>query len=300
MTGIVYIPKSPFAPTRRPLWQNPLPPSTLRIQATAPRQYIHAMSNYLYLSFTPEALIFSMLPPQQFGKYLAIGDKKQSSSHAIFVDVDPNIDIDGLQMDVARNRCVPHADGTPRRSAYISIYRVLERVPLNALGDLHLATRDGLVLTLKKAEYSPRTDQSRFLYQEICPVSPRVVSKLEPKEFCQFVTDDDHPLHMPKVVFADMKLGNLADDPEHGEVKNLPYPSINHLRSCLKTLNSKPHKMTKIERRGMRPDIIFYMVDRGFYIGNGHEFLYYPMPDENSLLGENNRWWNSATKIERY
>ena len=58
------------------------------------------MSKHLYLSFTPEALIFSMLPPQQFGKYLAIGDKKQSSSHAIFVDVDPDIDIEGLQMDL--------------------------------------------------------------------------------------------------------------------------------------------------------------------------------------------------------
>jgi hypothetical protein len=50
----------------------------------------------------------------------------------------------------------------------------------------------------------------------------------------------------------------------------------------------------------MRPDIIFYMVNRGFYIGNSHEFLYYPMPGEDALLGENNRWWNSAAKIERY
>jgi hypothetical protein len=258
------------------------------------------MSKHLYLSFTPEALIFSMLSPQQFGKYLAIGDKKQSSSHAIFVEIDPNIDIDGLQMDVARKRCVPHDNGTPRRSAYISIYRALERIPLSALGDLHLATRDGVVLTLKQAEYSPRGVQSRFLYQEICPVSPRVVSKLELKDFCQYVTSEDNPLYMPKMVFADMKLGTLAEDPEHGEAGNLPYPSIEHLRSCLKSLNSKPDKMTKIERRGMRPDIIFYMVDRGFYIGSCNEFLYYPMPDEDSLLGEHNRWWNSATKMERY
>jgi hypothetical protein len=258
------------------------------------------MSKYLYLSFTPEALIFSMLPPKQFGKYLAIGDKKQSSSHAIFVDVDPDIDIDGLQMDIARSRCISHDDGTPRRSAYISIYRALERVPLSALGDLHLATRDGLVLTLKKAEYSPCEGQSRFLYQEICPVSPRVVSTLEPQEFCQYVTSEQNPLYMPKVVFADMKIGNLANNPEYGEASNLPYPSINHLRSCLTSLDSKPDKQTKIERRGMRPDIIFYMVNRGFYIGNSHEFLYYPMPGEDALLGENNRWWNSAAKIERY
>ena len=258
------------------------------------------MSQYLYLSFTPEALIFSMLPPQQFGKYLAIGDKKQSSSHAIFLSVDPNIDIAGLQMDLARARCTEHSDGTPRRSAYVSIYRVLERVPLSALGDLHLATKDGLVLTLQQGQYQPQTDRERFMYQEVCPVGPRVVSTLEPREFCQYVTHIDNPLYMPKIAFADMQLGNLADDPENGEVSNLPYPSISHLRTCLGTLDSNGGKKTKIERRGTRPDIIYYMVQNGFYIGDQQEFLYYPMPDKDALLGEHNRWWNSADAIERY
>jgi len=258
------------------------------------------MSQHLYLSFTPEALIFSMLPPQQFGKYLAIGDKKQSSSHAIFIEVDPAIDIEGLKMDIARARCTEHCDGTPRRSAYVSIYRVLERVPLDAMGDMHLATRDGLVLTLKKAEYAPAGDQPRYLYQEICPVSPRVVSTLEPKDFCDYVTDDKNPLFMPKIVFADMRLDELAADPENGRASNLPYPTINHLRTCLSSLNPEEGKKTKIERRGMRPDIIFYMVGHGFYVGDQQNFIYYPMPTEEALLGEHNRWWNSATKIERY
>lgn len=255
---------------------------------------------YLYLSFTPEALIFSMLPPQQFGKYLAIGDKKQSSSHAIFLEVDTDIEIDGMKISQMRERCVPHSDGRLRHSAYVSIYRVLERVPLSALGDLHLATKDGLVLTLKKSEYTSRSDDSRFLYQEICPVSPRVVSSLEPREFCRYVTNEANPLYLPKIAFADMTLGELADDPENGKVCNLPYPSIDHLRSCLISLDTKEAKKTKIERRGMRPDIIFYMVQNGFYIGDQEDFLYYRMPDEDLLLSEHNRWWNSATKMDRY
>ncbi|HKK18488.1 MAG TPA: hypothetical protein VJ952_07380 [Opitutales bacterium] len=255
---------------------------------------------YLYLSFTPEALIFSMLPPQSFGKYLAIGDKKQSSSHAIFLEVDPEIEIEGMKIGTARERCVNHSDGTARRSAYVSIYRVLERVPLSALGDLHLATKDGLVLTLTKSEYSPAANQKRFLYQEVCPVSPRVVTTLEPLEFCRYVTNVENPLYIPKIAFADMKLGELAEDPEGGAVSNLPYPSINHLRSCLASLDAKPGKKTKIERRGMRPDIIFYMVQNGFYIGDQEDFLFYRMPDEELLLGQHNRWWNSAAKIDRY
>lgn len=255
---------------------------------------------YLYLSFTPEALIFSMLPPEEFGKYLAIGDKKETSSHAIYLEVDPDIDIEGIKMDVARSRCCEHSDGTPRRSAYVSIYRVLERVPLSALGNLHLATKDGLVLTLKQSEYSSQTSQSRFLYQEICPVSPRVVSNLEPREFCEYVTNEDNPLYMPKIAFADLKIGELSEDPENGEISNLPYPSIDHLRSCLASIDSKDGKKTKIERRGMRAEIVFFMVHKGFYIGDQNDFLYYPIPDEDALLGEHNRWWNSAAKIDRY
>jgi hypothetical protein len=258
------------------------------------------MPQHLYLSFTPEALIFSMLSPEQFGKYHAIGDKKQSSSHAIFVEVDPTIDIEGLQMDTARKRCVEHPDGTPRRSAYVAIYRVLERIPLSALGDLHLATRDGLVLTLKKGDYSTVPSQPHYLYQEICPVTPRIVATLSPKEFCQYVTHINNPLYMPRIAFADMKLGELATDPQHGSANNLPYPSVNHLRSCLAEVDIKTGKKTKIERRGTRPDIMYYMIQSGFYIGDQDEFIYYPMPDENALLGEHSRWWNSATKIERY
>jgi hypothetical protein len=255
---------------------------------------------YLYLSFTPEALIFSMLPPQPFGKYLAIGDKKQSSSHAIFLEVDSDIEIDGMKIDQTRERCVSHSDGTPRHSAYVSIYRVLERVPLSALGDLHLVTKDGLVLTLEKSEYHASNDQRRFLYQEICPVSPRVVSNLEPRDFCNYVTNEENPLYMPKIAFADMNLGELAEDPENGRVDNLPYPSIDHLRTCLSSLDTEAAKKTKIERRGMRPDIIFYMVQNGFYIGNQKGFLYYQMPSEDSLLSEHRRWWNSAAKSDRY
>jgi len=258
------------------------------------------MPQYLYLSFTPEALIFSMLPPQEFGKYLAIGDKKQSRSHAIYIDLDPTIDIIGLQMETARGRCAEHEDGTPRHSAYASIYRALERVSLSMLGDLHLATKDGLVLTLKKGQYTTPPQQSHYLYQEICPVSPRVVSTLNPYDFNQYVTHPKNPLFLPRIAFADMKLGELANDPAKGIANNLPYPSIAHMRECLLSLDRKNGKKTKIERRGMRHEIMYYMIEKGFYLGDQDDFIYYPMPDEDALFKEHNRWWNSASKIERY
>ncbi len=46
------------------------------------------MSKFVYLSITPEALIGSMLPPFEFGAYLATGTKKCNKGQAIFFEVD--------------------------------------------------------------------------------------------------------------------------------------------------------------------------------------------------------------------
>ncbi len=40
---------------------------------------------HLYLSLMPEALIASMLSPEEFGAYYAVGTEKKSSGQAIFL-----------------------------------------------------------------------------------------------------------------------------------------------------------------------------------------------------------------------
>ncbi|WP_246327472.1 hypothetical protein [Candidatus Competibacter phosphatis] len=47
------------------------------------------MTAYMYFSLIPEALIVSMLPPEQFGQYYATGHKYKSKGQAIFFEVDP-------------------------------------------------------------------------------------------------------------------------------------------------------------------------------------------------------------------
>lgn len=258
------------------------------------------MIKYLYLSLLPEALVFSMLPPREFGKYMAIGDKKLSHSAAMFFQVDPEIELEDLPLKTARDRCVPHKNGSPRRSAYVAIHNVLARIPIPALGELHLATRDGLVLSLSRVDYSEPPEKRWFLYQEICPVYPRVVSSLSPKTFSDYVTAPCNPLYLPKLMFADMRLGDLAVDPDHAEARNLPYPEMGHLRACLKRLEEDDSKKTKIVRRDIVTDAIYYLLDTGFYVGDQEYFVHYPMPDEESLYQTHHQWWNSAVKAERY
>ena len=56
-------------------------------------------------------------------------------------------------MDSLNKRCVAKEDGSPKSSVYLSVYRVLETVPVDALKSLYLTTDHGIVLELKRAPY---------------------------------------------------------------------------------------------------------------------------------------------------
>jgi hypothetical protein len=254
------------------------------------------MTTYLYLSLTPESLVVSHLEAEEFGKYLAVGTRNLSSGAAMFFELDPALAGGYGLMREAAGRCLPHRDGSPRRSTYLAIYRVLEQVPLAAIGRLHLVTSDGRVLSLDAAAARPTGDHCFHLYQEFCPVSPRVVSSLGPEEFCARMTDAAQPVWVPQLAFAELTLGALATDLDSEEVGDLPYPNLPHLRDCLRELRSKPGKPTKVVVRHVRDDIIFRTLQGGLYVGRGRDLKFFPMPSPEELDTEHHEWWRSAQR----
>lgn len=258
------------------------------------------MDTHLYLSLIPEALIFSQLTPAQFGKYLSIGAKKLTRGPAAFFEVDPGFTTGAFNLEAARTKCVAHPDGTPRRSCYAAVYMVLGNVPISALGDLYLTTADGLTLALSRQAYQPATEPGLHLYQEICPVQPRVASPLEPHEFAAYVTNPENPVFLPRLAFCELRLDGLAHDPERSNADNLPYRNINHLRECLTALKHKSDKMTKIVMRDMETARIFPVMTNGFFVGDQADFAYYPLPPDEARETEHFRWFNSATRSPRF
>src|SRR5688572_11706316 len=109
--------------------------------------------NHLYLSLMPESLVASHLPPEEFGSYMATGTKKRSRGQAIFFKLSEAYAAEYISGEVARRM----AERSPRRSLYLSIYRVLERIPVEAVESAHLTTDDGRVLSLRPAPYQPVT-----------------------------------------------------------------------------------------------------------------------------------------------
>jgi hypothetical protein len=252
------------------------------------------MTIHLYLSLIPEALVASHLPPEEYGAYLALGPKKRSHGQAIFFKLSDSYAKEKLD---AFHGIAELRDGRLRRSAYLGIHRVLEQTPMEAIESLHLTSDDGRVLALFPTEYKPEPGPRYHLYQEFCPVTPRVVSELEPREFGARITDTSEAVSLPALVYADLMLERLSDDPEANGVDNLPYGSLEHLRDCLRELRAKPGKSTKLVVRHLEQDVLFRTILHGFFVAaQGGAFRYFPMPSRGELETTYYPWWRSALR----
>lgn len=252
------------------------------------------MSTHYYLSMIPEALLASMLEPHELGSYLAVGTKKRSRGQAMFFSLK---DVDNLPFDLSEveKECVPHPDGKPKHSVYVAIYRVMERVPMENIDKLYMVTPDGRVLEREPEEGGTAAVQSYHLYQEISPVHTRIASTLDPKNFVKYITDPTHAIYVPKICFAELRLGELAEHPESGSAGDLPYHAIDHLRDCLIQLRDNPGKHTKTVDRIHPQSFPYQTIEGGVYLGTGDEIRVYPFPSEEELQSTYYEWWKSAS-----
>jgi len=246
------------------------------------------------LCYRTEALVASQLDPESFGRYMAVGTQKNTRGNVLFFEIDPGLKSNYFRLSDLRERCVSHQDGKPKASKYISIYRVLEHLPLEVVQKLYLTTADGRVLALEPSPYDPSLEESGInLYDELCPTTPLVVSTLKPSEFSRFMTDPANPVSVPRIFFADM----LLDREENGRLAGyLPYPDPQHILDCIAELESSPGKPTKTISRMARLHGFYRTIRRGFYLGDQTGLKFYRFPEIRELEVEHSRWWRSASE----
>ncbi len=243
-----------------------------------------------------EALVASHLDPEAFGTYMAVGTKKLSSGHVIFFEIDPSFPrhTDHFKVDDIETRCAPHPDGSPKRSKYISVYRVMEFLPLQVYCGLYLTTADGRVLQLEETAYDESRDRtSPNLYLELCPLVPMVVSFLPPGPFVRSMTDRRNAVNAPRLFFTDL----LLDRDEKGHLAgSLPYAHPLHIEDCITQLeHAEDGKPTKTVFRTPRMQGLFRAVNRGFFIGDQTGLKFYKFPPREELEVHHRRWWKSAS-----
>jgi len=252
------------------------------------------MTVYLYFSLIPEALIASNLPPEAFGQYYATGHHFKHKGEAVFFEVDPAFRHDYFPLAEGIARCVPHPDGSPKNSVWLSVYRVLEHLPVSALGKLYLSTSYGKTLGLERQPAEAEAVPGLHLYQDLAPSNSLLVSTLDPVRYYRAVTREPSKfIHFPALAFVELGLGALAQDPANGAVGDLPYPYLHPLREALLLLDAQG-KQTKLVQRAHALEFPYRMVKKGFYVGNGDDLAFYPMPSHEVLRRDHAHWWRLA------
>jgi hypothetical protein len=249
---------------------------------------------YYYVTLFPtEALIASMLTPEQFGAYMATGYKSGSHEQLIFVRLNGEF---GNEFDwaYARKNTIPHEDGQPKHSLYLSIYRVLERIPLEQFGNLCLTTSDGRTLELESSPIPESLPADPYyLYQDLCPVTPLVISAFPPDQFGRYMVSEDVKIHLPALCFCDLRVIDINDPINTGNIGPMYDRNIGHLNECIRAVTERG-KQTKMLERTFAGRFTFQIIRSGFAIFNQTGNVWYKMPDREELLRKHYNWGYSA------
>jgi len=225
---------------------------------------------------------------------MATGSKKGSAELIIFSEIEGGFG-DDFDWEYANSRCVPHPNGDPKHSLYLSIYRALEHIPLENFGRLYLTTRDGRTLGLDP-EDSVDIDNDRpyWVYQELCPIFPVVVSKLSPGKFASYITDQKNKTYVPKIVFADLKTINFDDPTNTGNIGGLYDKKIPHLMSCVAAVTADDGKANKTLDRSQIESFSFQVIRAGIFAADASGIRMYRMPDVDAIKQLDYDWGRSA------
>jgi len=255
-------------------------------------------ANHLYaILFPSTALVGSQLGPEEFGKHFISGSSKYYSGKLIFVEVAPTYRNPFLKIEEMLKTLVPHEDGRPRATKYVSTYRVLEHLDYDALLDLYITTPEGYTLGLQSGAQDPERQPGLIrVYAEINPVSMMLLSDLSFSEFGKFITAPDSRVGAPVMFFTQVEMDpdEFLKEFESNPLMSSPIPDIHPsvLKKSILELRELKDKHTK----GLSPasplgKIGFKHLRHGFLFASQHKTKFYPMPDAKTIEEKNFRFW---------
>lgn len=251
---------------------------------------------YYYVVFHPiEAMIASQLEPKMFGSYMARGSKKGSAERLMFVEIEGGFG-EFFDWEYAKKRCVSRPDGTLKHSLYLSIYRVIEHIPLDRYKNMYLVTKDGSTLGLTQEPYrKPENWAGYGLYKEHCPVQPFIASSLEPKALADYIINNtEKKITVPAIIFNDVKRIDYEEREKTGNIGSMFDRDLDHLTACIAEVKNREDKITKTIDRSFDSKFSYQIVDTGFFIAKGNDILFYPMPSREALKEIDYDWGKSA------
>lgn len=253
---------------------------------------------HLYMLVFPiNALVSSQLDPERFGEHFTMSSAKHFSGKVIFAELDINFRSSYFEIDRYLELTVPHEDGTPKRTKFISSYNVLENVDFPAIQRLFLVTTNGKVLPIEPSEYTAENQPGLIrIYQEICPLTTLAASTLDQREFGKFITTRTRSKGAPKICFTQIEfnIDNFLEANRNREIFHADLPDVNPYRlyECIMELRKNPEKLTKtISLGSILKDISYKFLRHGFWFSDGIRLLFFPMPSTSDLENRYFYWW---------
>jgi hypothetical protein len=264
------------------------------------------MSNFqkhLYCLIYPNsALVASELDPKAFGRHYAISYPKNYKGKVVFVEVDINFRNDYFLIDEKLAECY-HDDGRPKKTKFISSYRILEHIDIEAFQDMYLITTGGKALKLNKQEgeyHIPHQEEKIRVFQLMSPLYYLIATSYTPPEFGKFLAND-RTKGVPKsaMIQIDIDPDSIIDTSGREILYSSPLPGVHpgYLRAAFLELKRKgPDKRTKtISLKSIFDNIPFIKIRHGIWINEKDKRIYYPMPSITELEESHYYWLKEAT-----
>jgi hypothetical protein len=255
-------------------------------------------AKHLYQILYPnQGLIASQLGPQDFARHYLVGSVRHYNGKLVFAEIDPDFRNPYFAIDEAFAATVPHADGSPKRTKFISSYRVLEHMDFDSILKLYLANSEAQVLELSPGVYD-KTHQPGFLrtYAEIAPLSMLVISPMNMPDFGTFITEPGNPKGAPKLFYAQIELNTeeFLTTFEQNPFAQAPFSFLHpsKLRDAILGMEKEPTKSTKgLSLFCPLDQISFKKIRHGFMFASPHRYKFFPMPSMQEIEAKNFKFW---------
>lgn len=256
--------------------------------------------NRLYIILHPNnALIASQLTPEQFAVHYTSGSSKQYKGKVIFALLDSAFRHPYFRIDEVMEQLAPHEDGRPKATKFISSYRVLEHVDLEAIQTLYLATQEGYCIEVAASDAElPQKDQRIRLYAEINPMRMLVLSDYDFLEFGRSITDPNNYKSAPAQFYTelDINIEELLQQYNQNPFRQSPVHSLHlsTLRDGYYELNRYTDKHTKgLCLDSSLDDISYKLIGRGFMFASQNQSRFFPMPPLREIEERNYKFWRA-------
>jgi hypothetical protein len=258
----------------------------------------------LYVILHPnQSLVVSQLPPREFTLHYQTRSRAQNPPKLIFFELESTFDHPYFGLKEILQEVSSQERTTPKRTKFVSCYRVLEHIDPEAVRQLFIATVDGFILPLQPAPViksrSETTEADRLrIFAEICPLGVLALTRLGPWQYGEMITRPPHRKGAPAMFFTqvDMDIDEFRARLKVNPFTPCPFTSIHpaRLESAVEEFERQPDKVVKGLCLSSSIDEMSYAhVKHGFWFVSQGKSVFFQMPSAREIEATNFKFWRS-------